>query len=74
MVMRTLSRNAGTPDRLLRGVIGIALLGLFGALEAPLSYVLAAVGLALIATAATGFCPLYALLGVSTGKRERTSP
>jgi hypothetical protein len=74
MTTRTIPRNAGTLDRLLRGVLGIALLGLFGALRAPWSYAVAALGLAFIGTAATGFCPLYALLGCSTGKREGTSP
>jgi hypothetical protein len=58
-------RNCGTVDRALRLVLGIALLGLYGALDAPGRY-LTLFGLPLIASALTGFCPLYTLLGVST--------
>lgn len=58
-------RNCGTVDRALRMVLGIGLLGLYGALDAPGRYV-TLLGLPLIATALTGFCPFYALLGVST--------
>jgi hypothetical protein len=62
--------NCGTVDRVLRLVLGIGLLGLYGALDAPGRY-LTLLGLPLIATAVTGFCPLYALLGVSTlGRRS----
>jgi Protein of unknown function (DUF2892) len=64
-------RNCGTVDRALRMVLGIGLLGLYGALAAPGRYV-TLLGLPLIATAVTGFCPLYTLLGVSTlGPRSR---
>ena len=63
-------RNCGTVDRTLRLVVGIVLLGLYGALDAPGRY-LTLFGLPLIATAITGFCPLYALLDVSTlGRRS----
>lgn len=63
-------RNCGNVDRVLRLVLGIGLLGLYGALDAPGRY-LTLLGLPLIATAVTGFCPLYVLLGVSTlGRRS----
>jgi hypothetical protein len=62
-------RNCGTLDRVLRLVLGIALLGLYGALGAPGRY-LTLLGLPLVATAFTGFCPLYTLLGVSTTGRR----
>lgn len=63
------TRNAGRLDRAVRLVIGVMLLGLYGALEPPLKYV-SLLGLVFVATALTGFCPLYALLGVDTcGKR-----
>jgi hypothetical protein len=70
---RSLPPNCGPLDRLLRGVAGILLLGLYGALDAPLRY-LTFLGFPLLATALTGFCPLYALLGLSTGRRKGTSP
>jgi hypothetical protein len=66
----TVRRNCGTLDRVLRLVLGIALLGLYGALDAPGRY-LTLLGLPLIATAITGFCPLYALFGISTLGHER---
>ena len=55
-------RNITTPDRVIRFVIGVALLGLFGALEAPWKY-LTLVGLIPLGTALTGYCPLYAAVG-----------
>jgi len=60
--------NVGKVDRVLRLVVGIGVLGLYGALESPWKY-LTLLGLVLIATAVTGFCPLYRLTGLSTCKR-----
>ncbi len=60
-------RNEGTFDRGLRGLAGLALLGL--ALLSGLSLfggVAAAVGAVLLVTAATGFCPAYRILGLKT--------
>lgn len=61
-------RNVGSPDRVVRLVAGIMLLGLYGALEPPLRY-FTLLGLVLIGTALTGFCPLYSLFGHSTVRR-----
>jgi len=60
--------NMGRLDRVLRFLIGVGLLGLFGALESPWKY-LTLFGLVLIATALSGFCPLYRLAGLSTCRR-----
>ena len=60
--------NMGRIDRAVRLVLGIALLGLFGALPSPWRY-LTLLGLVLLATAFTGFCPLYRVLGIG-----RTAP
>jgi hypothetical protein len=54
--------NVTVPDRVLRLVLGVLLLGLFGALESPWRYA-TLVGLIPLGTALTGFCPLYAALG-----------
>ena len=62
---QTLARNVGTADRLIRLVIGILVLGLYGALEPPWKY-LTLVGLIPLGTALTGHCPLYTLLGISS--------
>jgi hypothetical protein len=55
-------RNVGTFERLARLVLGVLILGLYGALDAPWKY-LTLVGLVPLGSALTGFCPLYALLG-----------
>lgn len=64
--------NVGTPDRLIRLVIGAALIvaallsgwPLFASVA--LTWVAIVVGVVLIATALFSFCPLYRLLGVKT--------
>lgn len=60
--------NEGPIDRLLRLVLGVTLLtiALAGWVAAPLVYgVLLVAGIGLL-TGATGFCPTYVLLGIST--------
>jgi len=66
-----MDRNVGSLDRLVRAVIGVMLLGLYGALEPPLRYA-TLVGLIPLGTAILGSCPLYSMLGVSTRRRRRT--
>ncbi len=58
-------RNVGLIDRVARFVLGVMLLGLYGALEPPLKYLTLA-GLLLIASAVTAICPLYSWLGIHT--------
>ena len=65
-----MDRNIGRLDRLIRLVIGILLLGLYGALEPPLRYV-TLIGLIPLGTGILGSCPLYSLLGISTRRRHR---
>jgi hypothetical protein len=60
--------NMGRLDRVLRFLIGVGLLGLYGALESPWKYLTLA-GLVLVATALSGYCPLYRLAGLSTCRR-----
>lgn len=55
--------NVGGIDRILRLVLGLALIGL------TLSGTIGAwgwLGLVLVGTAAIGFCPLYPLIGLNT--------
>ena len=62
--------NLGTPDRIVRVLVGIALLVLpFVAGWAIWSGILAAVGVVLVATAAFSFCPIYALFGLSSKRK-----
>jgi hypothetical protein len=66
-----LHRNESTLDRAVRGVAGAGLLvaavaGLGLGSGGALGVVFGAVGAILLATALTGFCPLYRLFGVAT--------
>lgn len=65
-----MTRNVGPLDRGIRLILGVVILGLYGALEPPWKY-LTLIGLILVGTSLTGNCPLYTLLGCSTGGRPR---
>jgi hypothetical protein len=62
-------KNLGVPDRTIRLIIGVVVLGLFGALTPPWRY-LTLLGLIPLGTALTGSCPIYTLLGFSTRSKE----
>ena len=65
-----MTRNVGLIDRGIRLVLGILMLGLYGALDSPWRYV-TLLGLVLIATSMTAACPIYGLLGWSTRKGRK---
>ncbi len=67
-----LHRNVGTADRVIRIILGVALsAGLVaGIVSSPLAYVVGLVAAILLVTGVTGFCPLYALLRISTRPAE----
>jgi len=54
--------NEGTIDRVLRVALGVALV----ALALTKGWVWAWIGVVPILTGATGICPLYSILGIST--------
>ena len=60
--------NEAPIDRVVRVVLGIVLaaVAIGGAASAPLLYIVWLVAAILIVTGIVGFCPLYALLRVST--------
>lgn len=67
--------NEGLLDRLLRALLGVALLliGLWplrGLAAGAGGLALAAIGLVLLITAITGFCLIYRLLGFTTLKQD----
>ncbi len=67
--------NVGTPDRIIRLVLGIALIVVpfvGGAAFAGswLSWALPIVGVILAATAFVAFCPIYRVLGLSTARKH----
>ena len=56
-------KNVGTIDRVVRVVLGIALLGtVFVGPQTPWGWI----GVIPLVTAALGFCPAYKLIGLST--------
>lgn len=57
--------NVGNIDRVLRVIVGIALLSLFFILEGDARW-FGLVGIVPLLTAAMRFCPLYAVLGMNT--------
>lgn len=65
MKLRT---NEGPIDRIARIAIGLTLLAIavLGLVASPLALLAGAVGAILLVTGATGFCPLYAVFGIST--------
>ena len=58
-----MTKNAGGFDRIVRIVIGIALLAWVALFDGP---VWAWIGILPLATGALGFCALYSLLGINT--------
>jgi len=57
--------NVGTVDKVARIIIGIGLLSLIFVLQDSLRW-LGLIGIVPLATGLVGYCPLYALLGLST--------
>jgi hypothetical protein len=68
-----LTTNESPIDRIIRIVVGIGLAGLAlaGGVAAPLLYVAWLVAAVLVVTGIVGFCPLYAVLRVSTRRAAR---
>jgi hypothetical protein len=68
-----LTQNVGTPDRIVRLLIGAALSAavVAGVVTAPLAWVAGALAAIMLVTGATGFCPLYALLGIRSCPIQR---
>lgn len=63
-----MTRNESNPDRLVRAALAVVLaaLALSTGAGTTAGIALLAVAAVLLVTAAVGFCPLYALLGIST--------
>ncbi|MGA0561382.1 YgaP family membrane protein [Ancylobacter sp. VNQ12] len=60
-----MTRNVGNIDRVIRVIIGVALLSLLFVLEGNLRWI-GLIGLVPLLTALVGNCPLYSLVGLST--------
>ncbi|NMC81198.1 MAG: DUF2892 domain-containing protein [Chloroflexi bacterium] len=64
--------NESGIDRILRVIVGAALLALYfsGAVAGAWGIVLVVVGAIALLTGIVGFCPLYALLKIQTNKAK----
>ncbi|WP_394707926.1 DUF2892 domain-containing protein [Roseovarius pacificus] len=61
----------GKTDRTIRAIVGVVLLFLaLTSMSGGWAWVAGIVGAVLLATAAMGICPPYALLGINTCKKE----
>lgn len=62
--------NESNLDRIVRVVLGIVLLALYfmGSVSGTLGVIVLIIGVLALLTGAGGFCPLYALVKISTKK------
>lgn len=69
-----LPQNVGSVDRITRIVVGVALVAVAigGPVTGPLLAVTWIVAAIMLVTGAIGFCPLYAILGISTAGNRLT--
>lgn len=73
-----MKQNVGTIERVIRAIVGIvALVAAFTTWNvmagATLGIVAAVVGVVMLGTAAIGWCPPYAMLGISTCKVKKAA-
>jgi len=71
-----MKKNVGTIDRTIRALVGIALLAAYflGAVPGALGIVSIVVGIALLGTAAMGYCMPYTWLGINTCDKQDPKP
>lgn len=65
--------NEGIADRVIRIAAGFLVLSLFFLLEGNVRW-LALLGIVPLLTGLAGYCPLYAILGISTCPLEKSAP
>jgi hypothetical protein len=67
-----MKKNMGTVDKVIRLVIALVIVILFltHAISGTLALVLLILAGIFVVTSLIGFCPLYFLLGISTGKKQ----
>lgn len=67
---KLLPANEGSTDRVVRAVLGVALLSLLVIGPVPGWGLIGLLGLVPLFTAAVGSCPIYTLLGISTRRNS----
>ena len=61
-----MTKNVGGIDRIIRSILGLALIGVALAGISPWGWI----GIILLATALIGWCPPYSILGINTCKTK----
>ncbi len=66
-----MKKNMGTADRIIRAVIGVAIIGLYfaGQITGTAAIILGVLTVILLATSITGVCPGYWPFDISTLKK-----
>lgn len=59
--------NMGSTDRIVRAILGVALLSLVFIIEGNARWI-GLLGVVLLFTVAVNWCPLYSLVGINTSK------
>jgi len=62
--------NVGMIDRIVRFILGITFLILFFIVNSSMKYIAILLGIVLLFTAVTKFCPLYTLFGIHTHEKS----
>lgn len=67
-----MNRNMGTADRLIRTALAIAVAVAYftGAISGTLASILGVIAIVFLLTSLFGFCPAYAVLGISSCRRR----
>lgn len=68
-----MEKNVGSTEKVIRIVVGLAILSLLFLLEGPNRW-LGLIGLAPILTALVGWCPAWAIFGINTCKTKTGNP
>jgi hypothetical protein len=67
-----MKKNMGSTDKTIRVIIALVFAVLFftKTVQGTFGYILLAVAIVFLLTSLVGFCPLYALFGISSCKKE----
>lgn len=61
-----MKKNMGQTDRMIRAIVGVALIVAFFMVSSAWGWLLLAIGAVMLGTAAMGVCPPYGLFGINT--------
>jgi hypothetical protein len=67
-----MKKNMGAADKIIRVILAalVAILYLTGILKGTLGVIFLVIAVVFVVTSLIGFCPLYTLFGLNTGKKK----